>query len=234
MKPVLVFYHCAFHFPRVIHGHPTGLRDAAVTIIRDQMAWVAGFGLYDRAARIFFCVNGGEESREMAHKLKPEKAQLVLHGTESISETKTIEFLENIIAGEPESYVLYFHSKGATHTDPAYSKFVAKWRRCMMIHLVAHWDKCVSDLESGFDSVGCHWMTNMAPPSDKDAIWGGNFWWATSKFLKTLPRIMDRELIVKHGYAAPIARMEAERWIGSGPSLPRTKDYHQNGIGACP
>ncbi len=130
--------------------------------------------------------------------------------------------------------VLYFHSKGATHTDVEYLKFVTRWRNCMMNALIVNWAQCITDLDSGFESVGCHWMTNMSPPSDKDSIWGGNFFWATSNFIATLPDILDRDLIKNHGITAPIARYEGERWIGSGPKLPKIKDYHINGIGSCP
>ena len=133
-----------------------------------------------------------------------------------------------------DHYILYFHSKGATHTDLEYLKFTGRWRNCMMYHLVQNWRKCVEDMDSGFESVGCHWMTNMSPPSDKDSIWGGNFFWATAEFLSTLPDMLDRDLIKQHGVYAAISRYEGERWIGSGPRLPKIKDYHVNGIGSCP
>jgi hypothetical protein len=133
----------------------------------------------------------------------------------------------------PGWYVFYFHSKGASHVDQNYLAFVARWRRCMMSNLVLNWRQCVLDLDNGYDSVGCHWMMNVGVPP-KDNIWGGNFWWVKTDFMNTLTPITHRELIKTHGVNAPIARYEAERFLGAGTVLPKIKDYHVNGIGSCP
>jgi len=233
MKKIIVFYHCAFWFPTEIHGAPPGLRPTAVEIITNQMAHLAGYGLYEAASEIIVGVNGGEECRQVASQILPQKATVKFHGLESKSETPTVVLLERRVRQEPDAYFFYFHSKGVTHTDPVYVEFVSRWRGCMMLNLVDYWQKCVAALDEGYDSAGCHWMTNMPPPSDMDSIWGGNFWWATGKFLSTLPPIMERPLIKEHGVMAPIARYESERWMGTGPRLPKVMDYHINGIGSC-
>lgn len=233
MKTIGVFYHCLFCHNNRVAGGPVEVRENAVSIIRNQMARLAGYGLYDASSDIIIGVNGGDESREIALSSLPAKAKVIFHGTEAKSETPTVVLAQAWAKEHPDCYLMYFHSKGATHVDVAYLKFVERWRNCMMRNLVDNWGKCISDLDSGFDSVGCHWMTNMSPPSDKDSIWGGNFWWAKTDFLNTLPSIMDRELIRQHGIYAPIARYESERFLGAGPRLPKVKDYHINGIGSC-
>lgn len=68
-------------------------------------------------------------------------------------------------------------------------------------------------------------MTGTDTPPGQ-SIWAGNFWWAKSDFLRTLPSIMNRERIKISGLGAAESRFESEVWIGNGPRLPRVRDYH--------
>jgi hypothetical protein len=225
MKPIAIFYHCLF-------CNQAGQPVPGVGIIKEQLDLLESSGLMEAASKIYIGINGGFAG-DFGRKM-PLSTLIELHSSDNISETPTMVKMWEFSKVDPGWNVLYFHAKGATHTDPEYLKFVGRWRNCMMRHLVQNWRTCIEDLDSGFESVGCHWMTNMSPPSDKDAIWGGNFFWATSDFIATLPDLLDRDLIKQHGRAAPIARYEGERWIGSGPRRPNIKDYHVNGIGQCP
>lgn len=233
MKPIAVFYHCLFS-----KGEPPQTCPHALGIITEQMSQLKGSGLLDEAKYVFIGVNGGDESAAVAGTVLPfasPNVEVGFHGRSAGSETPTMVRMWEWAEAHQDYNILYFHAKGSTHTDPDYLAFSARWSRCMMTNLVDQWQRCISDLDTGLvDSVGCHWMTNMSPPSDKDSIWGGNFFWVTGEFLRTLPDIMDRDLIKTHGAAAPISRYEGERWIGSGPKLPRIRDYHVNGIGSCP
>lgn len=213
---------------------PDSLSLNALEIVKAQMKELADSGLLDEAEEFHVGINGGPDSVDIAKLCIPPKAHFMVHGSEAKSETPTIVKLQEWAKSNPGWYVFYFHSKGASHVDADYLRFVSRWRNCMMKHLVGGWRHCVMDLEEGFDSVGCHWMTNMSPPSDKDSIWGGNFWWVKTDFLNILEPITERELIKTHGINAPIARMESERFLGAGVRLPKVKDYHVNGIGSCP
>lgn len=234
MSPIAVFYHCqVFNNKRVAGASPT-LSQNAVDIITSQMIELNAYELPETATDVFIGIAGGQESAKVVRPLAHKKSQLMLFGLDAKSETPTIVKLQEYARKHPEHFILYFHSKGASHVDVEYLKFVTRWRWCMMQNLVIQWRKCVAELESGYDSVGCHWMTNMSPPSDKDSIWGGNFWWVKASFLNILEPITERPLIKEHGINAPIARMESERFLGAGPRLPVIKDYHINGIGSCP
>jgi hypothetical protein len=228
VKPIAVFYHTLF-----FKGAPDHPCLHGFNICKEQMAILKASGLEDAASEIRVGVNGGEESVVYARLSLPEKATVYYQGVNEGSETPTMVRMWDWSKEHPGWNVLYFHCKGATQTDTEYLKFVTRWRNCMMNACVVNWQRCIADLDSGFESVGCHWMMNVGvPPIDN--IWGGNFWWATSDFISTLPSILDRELIKTHGVAAPIARYEGERWIGAGARLPKIKDYHVNGIGSCP
>lgn len=218
MKPIAIFYHCLFALDT-----PGNLLPSAFQIVDDQMRSLMATGLLDAASHMEAGINGGAESAESADLVLPEKARRVYHGLASHAENPTLVLLEQWLPGHAGWYVLYFHAKGCTH--PPGDPMRSQWRGCMMRNLVANWRQCVHDLDAGFESVGCHWMTGAATPPGQ-SIWGGNFWWAKSDFLLTLPSIMKRARIIQSGIGAMESRYESEVWIGNGPRLPRIKDYH--------
>jgi hypothetical protein len=88
----------------------------------------------------------------------------------------------------------------------------------MEMYLVWNWKTCRNDINRGMDSCGTHWLTPQQFSSMVSSpFWGGNFWWATAKFLLTLPPLPEPTWN---------NRYHAEGWIGIGPKLPRVRDYH--------
>lgn len=182
-------------------------------------------GLLAEASHFQVGINGGDESEDIASVVLPEKARLKLHGLNCRNENLTLRELEKWLPDHPGWDVFYFHAKGCTH--PKGDEFRGRWRDCMMRHLVHKWQNCIADLAMGYESVGCHWMEPpKTPPSQ--FIWAGNFFWAKSEFLITLPSIMDRARIKTSGIGALESRFEAEVWIGNGPRRPKIRDYHAN------
>lgn len=218
MKPIAIFYHCLFYRA----GSPDPL-PAAFEIVNQQMWALQRSGLLAEASHFQVGINGGEESHEYADLLLPHQARRVYHGLNSCCENPSIRMLEEWLPAHPGWHVFYFHAKGSTHKD--HDPMRTRWRGCMMRHCVANWHRCVADLEAGYESVGCHWMTGKATPPGQ-SIWAGTFFWAQSDFLRTLPSILLRERIKQSGLGAYESRYEAEVWIGNGPRLPRVKDYH--------
>lgn len=125
----------------------------------------------------------------------------------------------------PSEYpVLYAHTKGA-HNN---SETNAAWRRSMTRRLVSGWRQCAKLLDDGYDTVGCHWITpeDECPYPDQTVdspFYGGNFWWASSSYLATLPEPWKA------------ARHDAEAWVGLGapcaydllPGWPSTELFRQ-------
>lgn len=218
---IAVFYHCLFYY-----GTPPDLRINAVEIINDHMAMLQISGLEATASEIIIGINGGPESVDVANTVLPRKARKVFHGLQSRAENLTIVEIEKWLPAHPDWYVLYFHSKGATHKDHDPTR--SRWRDCMTRNCVMNWRRCVQDLDAGFDSVGCHWMTGKQTPPGQ-SIWAGNYWWAKSNFLATLPSIMLRDRIKLSGIDSIESRYESEVWIGNGPKLPKIRDYHGPG-----
>lgn len=222
MKPIAIFYHALFCLDTADNVLPR-----ACQIVHGQMQQVVRSGLADAASHFMVGVNGGLESVIYAKLFIPPKAQCVYHGLQSHAENLTIVEIEKWVPSHPGWNVLYFHSKGCTH-PPGSSYGIQTsdpWRETMTKYLVANWRSCVAALDR-VESVGCHFMRNLADGTQN--IWAGNFWWATSDFLATVPSIYKRDRIHVSGIAAKESRFEAEVWIGNG-KLPTVHEYLPNG-----
>lgn len=228
MKPIAIFYHCLFFL-----NDPKDLLPNAVSIVADQMDRLFRSGLEREASEIIVGVNGGFESQYIAKLILPPKSRIVFHGLQSHAENLTIVELEKWLPAHPDWNVLYFHAKGCTHpVGSQYGDNISKpWREGMMADLVDNWRQCVADLEN-FDGACSHFMRHMADGTQHIAA--GNFFWATSNFLRTLPTIYLRDRIKVSGIASAESRFEAEVWIGNGPKMPNMKEYRPTGGGGVP
>lgn len=226
MKPIAIFFHCLFCLDR-----PENVLQRACQIVHGQMQMVMRSGLGDAASHFLVGVNGGLESLVYTKLFLPPKAKCVFHGLQSHAENLTIVELEKWLPAHPDWYVLYFHAKGCTHPPGSdYGLRVSDpWRNTMMGHLIGNWRRCVADLDAGAEAAGCNWLTGMAQDHSQN-LFGGNFWWAKSDFLRTLPSIYLRDRIKISGIAAAESRYEAEVWIGNGPRLPKVVVYTPGGM----
>lgn len=103
-----------------------------------------------------------------------------------------------------DGYLLYAHTKGAYNHTP----INIGWRSSMCYYNVVKWRDAVEKLDEGYRAVGCHWVN--------DAIFGGNYWWANTSYLKLLPTLqMDN-------------RWRAEEWIGLAVSNSKEEIFDMN------
>ena len=222
---IAIFYHCLF-----VLGDPPEPLPHAIAIIAEQMQALQESGLLEVASEVYVGINGAEESQCFADCILPEKAVKVYHGTQCRNELRTIMLLQHVMAGRRDWMVFYAHSKGISHSPD--EKLIYNWRNCMMYNLVTNWQICLASLLSGFDSCGCHWKTGQVDGTQ--SLWAGNFFWVKSEFLNTLPPIeKNRRLPIMGGIDAFASRYEAEILIGSGPRLPKVRDYHPSGPFNC-
>jgi hypothetical protein len=203
-RPIIVFYHTCIN----VH------RDHAMRILNEQLNDLTKSGLADAAKWIFICVNGPKEDVEIIRKLAPPKAIVEANdpGMWASHEVNTLKNLDIIAEVYPDAYFAYFHMKGLGHPpgSPGHDHATG-WRHRMQNVVVNRWRQCVAALDAGYDSVGQWWY---AAPNG--TYWAGNFWWATAKFINTLPEI---DITGHHSGG----RYEAEMWIGRGPALPKVK-----------
>lgn len=121
-------------------------------------------------------------------------------GFEQVTLAKLHEYA---LACAGEEAICYAHTKGALSNSPINEH----WRRSMTRHVIGGWVRCSQLVASGYDTAGCHWLTperHHAPPEYPvtTPMYGGNFWWANTAYLKRLP-------VPGTDY-----RHQAEEWIG--------------------
>lgn len=204
-------------------GEPARVIPHAVWIMGEQMEQIDRSGLLAATTEFHAGINGGSESESLAKAKLPAKATVTYHGLKSYSENLTIVLLEEWVKTHPGWYVLYLHAKGATKKIASLEgQMSAIWRNGMMQDLVLNWRQCVADLQAGYDVACSTFMWGLVDGTQNIAA--GNFWWAKSDFLATLPTIYLRDRIKMSGIAALESRFEAEVWIGYG-AKPKVKSY---------
>lgn len=123
------------------------------------------------------------------------------------NEASTLNVAQRFCGNHHQDYlVLYFHSKGVTHSPNDGS---GDWRRYMSKFVIEkHFDSCVHALQGGqYDVCGVEFSKSGVDSSG--FRWGphfsGNFWWATCKHLTVL-RALD---------PCSDNRYLAETWVAS-------------------
>lgn len=202
-----VWYHCLLSGSGLDSGH-------LFHLLSEQLGALSESGL-DRAAQEFhFGVNGDEIDALVVRHAAPDGSEVIADPS-GATELPTLIRLQRWLPRHPGYAVLYFHMKGARYPgNPTWDN----WRACMTRACIGQWNECVQALSQGFDTCGAHWLSAdrypIIPPSQR--YWGGNFWWATSDYLGTLPPLPADQ---------PGRRYEAEVWIGKGPRAPRVRDF---------
>jgi hypothetical protein len=97
-------------------------------------------------------------------------------------------------------YILYLHTKGVSIPN---KQSIVDWRESMLYFMVDRWKDCIIKLKDGYDTVGVHYIPNNTPH------YQGNFWWATSDYIATLPEIHKTRLIEKQH----TERHKCEMWL---------------------
>ena len=73
----------------------------------------------------------------------------------------------------------YFHTKGASHEGEAHQRTTNAWRAYMEFFNLERWADCVAALER-HETCGVELQC-------QGHHYSGNFWWATSEYIKKLP-----------------------------------------------
>ena len=205
MKPLAIFYHC------VISGGERAIDpDYAINMMSHQMSALKESGLMAAASEFIVGVNGSEADAIAAACLCDDKATVVHHGKDSMTEIPTFQMMHEWAKQHPGWYVLYHHTKGVS------SRAADGWRNRMEESVIWGWEDCVRWLDAGYDCCGCHWLTPAQfPGSVATPFFGGAFYWAKSDYLTTLPPLPEPTWA---------NRYESEVWIGKSPRVPKIKD----------
>jgi GR25 family glycosyltransferase involved in LPS biosynthesis/tetratricopeptide (TPR) repeat protein len=111
-----------------------------------------------------------------------------------------LRIMHQYATDNPDSVILYLHTKGISYyNDPVMFKRSLDWTRFMLRYIV----ESNGDMGDDFDTMGCNYTEKPVPH------YSGNFWWATAKYIASLP-------VYKLG-----DKMSAEFWLK--PQGPRCK-----------
>lgn len=101
----------------------------------------------------------------------------------SLAELPTLRLMHRFAIVKPHCNMLYIHTKGVSYNKntPRYRN-VQDWTNLMLYFLIEKYKNCVENLKNN-DTVGCdYYDRNDGIPKH----FSGNFWWATSSYIKTL------------------------------------------------
>lgn len=137
---------------------------------------------------------------------------------------------------DDDCYILYLHHKGSTKPNDL---AVRDWTKYLTYFNVEKWKDCVAKMKEGYDCVGVDWR--QAGIDFLYSHYSGNFWWATSKYLKTLKNL-KRPISVGFQAQYPVYhktlgqlhnyKHDAEFWMGQ--NNPKHYSFHDRGLGIDP
>lgn len=81
--------------------------------------------------------------------------------------------------------ILYLHTKGVTHSHQLVKKNVDAWVEYLDLYNIHKWKECV-------DALDTHDVAGGLYESSSSKHFSGNFWWANTNYIKTLPEITEK------------------------------------------
>lgn len=165
-----------------------------VTPLREHLDALDRSGLRSQLDKFFIGIVGSKENRM---RVLDEVAVTVIAeaetGWEQVTLKKLHEYSKRNIGA-----VFYAHTKGAW----SQSELARQWRVSMTKNTVTRWQECVHALKS-VQAVGPYWLLSQEPEHvNHNYFFAGNFWWARTDYVKTLPPLKNE------------TRFDAEGWIG--------------------
>jgi hypothetical protein len=159
--------------------------------LTEHLEALHGSGLYPQLDKFYVGIVGSEDNIA-AVKAALDGVECSIIAEAPVGwEHETMRHIPRLL-GDDDAHVLYCHTKSASDQ----SEINVTWRRSMTFFNVVEWRQAIPRLET-HDAYGCHVL-----PKENGNCFGGNFWWATADFLRSLPPLLEND------------RWDAERWLG--------------------
>jgi len=195
-------------------------------ITKEIFEEIISSGLYEKSKNIFISLLGSPDKIFMKWLQSFSKC-IFIYENSNIDEVEypTLGFLQEFCR-KNDTYVAYFHTKGVLSSDPVVASI---WRKRMIEKTITEYESCLAFLQKGFDVSGCGWKEFPHHGVElKYDIWShphfsGNYWWATSDYIKSLPDIRREGLQFKKRNDIQTERgffdyrILCEMWIGMNP-----------------
>ena len=99
-------------------------------------------------------------------------------------EYPSLNKVKTVAENNPDSNILYLHTKGISHTNINKIKNIEDWTNMMLYFLVEKYAECINKLNEGFSTVGCNYIERNQYTDKKH--FSGNFWWSKSTYINKL------------------------------------------------
>lgn len=189
-------------------------------IISEQLQLLVSSGLYDKAEYILAGCAGELCEVVKVKQLFSKYSKIKVQFIPSIKEYEfpTLERLKRTADSPVDFFAFYFHTKGVSYPNHEGGKH---WRDYMNYYTLTNWKDNVEKLKEGYSTCG----VKLIPKGSFPLHYSGNFWWANSTYIKTLPAISSLN---------KSDRFQAEMWIGSNRPITATLcqkfvDYNTKG-----
>jgi predicted O-methyltransferase YrrM len=125
-------------------------------------------------------------------------------------EIPTLKYLKDYCDNSQQDFlVLYLHHKGISKP---YDKKINDWRKLMLHFTVNQWKETIKVFDQAYDTAGVNWNKDYIHPH-----YGGNFWWATSSYIKNLPKFdlpRNKNYQTQFHFSSEYHKQDAEFWLG--------------------
>jgi hypothetical protein len=209
-KKIYLFFHicCLNNYAEIVHTMIQSMQDS---------------GLYDTCEEIYYTLVG-HPTDSFLQSLKAYTKMKCVYTSPHINEVEypLLAYLQEFSCIH-DGYLFYCHTKGVSQPEDPVKK---RWRDRLVEKNIKEYQTCVAFLNKGCDIAGCGWKEHPVGASVRQPFsvhthshFSGNFWWAQSTYIRTLPSIRERELELhdkrdKSGWAFESYRLECEMWIG--------------------
>lgn len=201
-------------------------------VVEDQLQALKDSKLAEECNHITLTIVGKEfeEVKKLSKKYLPEEKTTLIHSSfcEKYCEFPGIDQVKKIAARDPDTYVLYIHSKGVSYQDSDKAINTRSWRRYLDYFTISLWKTCVEHLKN-HDSCSVEWLNDLnycISEIVNPGFYAGNFWWARGDYIQTCPDIWLKKNDPEWAYSH---RFDCERFIGWGKNH-RPKTLHQSGV----
>jgi len=152
------------------------------TITKELLNIIESSGLINKVEKIYVGVVGDEPIN-----FDNEKIEVMYRDHVNNFEFLTLERLITFSKQNPDSKILYIHTKGINSNEEP----VEDWRNYMTYFLIENHEICLEKIND-FDVCGVDWVQHPAKH------FSGNFWWANASYLNTLPENWkDKSILTK-------------------------------------
>lgn len=168
--------------------------DGWETLVNAQVDRLRTSGLLDATAKFYVsCIALHDGDVDTLKKIVNSDKLEIISAVDNCNafEYPALEYLREKSEKE-DCLFYYFHTKGVSfftqkRKDRCFAKFkrrVDAWRLLMEYFLMDKWQVAVNVLLDGYDTYGCY---RYPPKPAPYRMYAGNFWWATSKYIRNLP-----------------------------------------------